>query len=157
MIIINTPSGRFTYRVAGIAIVDDHILLHKAGGDYWILPGGRAEMMEQARTTLQREMLEETGLHVNVGRLVWITENFFVQDEVRFHEIGLYFEMNTPTDSLAGQSLSFMGQEGSKPIEFRWCPLDDLPAFQPHFLSERLAYLPAATEHVVHPAPASVV
>ena len=156
MIILDTPSGRFTYRVAGIAIVDDHVLLHKAvGQDYWVLPGGRAEIMEQASATLQREMLEETGLHVNVGRLIWIVENFFVENEVPFHEIALYFEMNTPTDSLAGQRMSFMGHEGADEIEFRWCRLDELPTFQPYFLAPRLARLPAATEHVVGQPPLS--
>ena len=151
MIILDTSSGRFTYRVAGIAVVDDHVLLHRAvQSDYWILPGGRVEMMEQARDTLQREMLEEAGLPVTVGRLIWIVENFFVDGDVRFHEVGLYFEMNTPTDSLAGQRMSFLGQEGADEIEFRWCPLDELPPFQPRFLSAHLARLPTATEHFVH-------
>ena len=156
MIILDTPSGRFTYRVAGIAIVDGHVLLHKAvGQDYWILPGGRAELMEQASATLRREMLEEAGLHVNVGRLVWVTENFFAENNIRYHEIGLYFEMNTPTDSLTGRRLSFLGQEGAESIEFRWCPLDDLPMFQPHFLAGRLASLPTVTEHIVDSPPLS--
>ena len=151
MITINTPTGRFSYRVAGVAIVDDHILLHKAvSSDYWILPGGRAEMMEQARDTLQREMQEETGLHVTPGRLIWIVENFFAEDGRDFHEIGMYFEMTTPTDTLAGQRMSFQGQEGAHTLEFRWHPLDELPDFQPHFLRNRLAALPSSTEHIVH-------
>ena len=156
MIILDTPSGRFTYRVAGIAIVDDHVLLHRAvGQDYWILPGGRAEIMERASETLQREMQEEAGLHVTVGRLIWIVENFFSENGIGFHEIALYFEMATPTDSLAGQSMSFQGQEGADLIEFRWHPLDELPMFQPHFLAQRLASLPTVTEHVVDPPPLS--
>lgn len=150
MIILDTPSGRFTYRVAGIAIVDDRILLHKAvRQDYWILPGGRAEVMERARETLEREMIEEAGLRVTVGRLVWVVENFFAEGDVRFHEIALYFEMTMTTDSLAGQRMSFVGQEGADTIEFRWHPLDELPEFQPHFLAGRLARLPSATEHIV--------
>ena len=150
MIILHTDAGRFTYRVAGIAILDDHVLLHRSvGGDYWILPGGRAELMEQAAETLRREMLEETGLHVTVGRLIWIVENFYVEKDVRFHEIAMYFEMTTPADSLAGQRLSFMGQEGADAIEFRWHPLDDLPFMQPSNLATRLSSLPSATEHIV--------
>ncbi len=49
------------------------------GGDYWDLPGGRMEHGETPHQTIIREVKEETGLEVTIGRAagVW---HFFRQD-----------------------------------------------------------------------------
>ncbi|HTK99714.1 MAG TPA: NUDIX domain-containing protein [Pseudomonadales bacterium] len=58
------------------AIVRDHqlLLLQQAqlstGQSYWVLPGGRPEPGETEAQCVQREMLEETGLRVEVGELL---------------------------------------------------------------------------------------
>lgn len=58
------------------AIVREHqlLLLKQAqlstGRSYWVLPGGRAEPGETEAQCVQREMLEETGLRVEVGDLL---------------------------------------------------------------------------------------
>ena len=138
--------GTFNLRVGGIAIADGHVLLQRVEPDrFWVLPGGRPVMMEAAADTLRREMLEETGLSVEVGRLVWIVENFFEWSGARHHEIGLYFEMSVPTRTLA----PFKGREGELEIDFAWSPLESLPFIQPRFLAGRLKSLPASTEHIV--------
>ena len=75
MVAFDTEGGRFTLRVAGIAIVDGHVLLHKAvDGEYWILPGGRAELMEEARDTLK------IGGFVRYSR--WLKKSSHVQRNV---------------------------------------------------------------------------
>lgn len=58
-------------RYQGAIIRDHHILLikqieHASGRSYWLLPGGRIEPNETEESCVQREMLEETGLHVQV-------------------------------------------------------------------------------------------
>ncbi len=58
-------------RYQGAIIRDHHILLirqieHATGRSYWLLPGGRIEPNETEEGCVQREMLEETGLHVQV-------------------------------------------------------------------------------------------
>lgn len=63
------PSTRYQ----GAVIRDDHILLikqleHASGREYWLLPGGRIEPGETDEDCVRRELLEETGLHVQVDR-----------------------------------------------------------------------------------------
>lgn len=82
MIAFNRGPARFNYRIVGIALHNNQVLLHKAeGGSFWSLPGGRAELLEPATETLKREMREELDLDVQVERLVWIVEDFYQDGE----------------------------------------------------------------------------
>jgi 8-oxo-dGTP diphosphatase len=64
---------------AQAAIFDEGRLLcarHvKAGGAYWVLPGGHVEAGETLWATAVREVEEETGLVLEVGRL-WALSEF---------------------------------------------------------------------------------
>lgn len=44
---------------------------HRGGNTYWILPGGGSEEGESEEDCVRREVLEETGLEVHVGRLLF--------------------------------------------------------------------------------------
>jgi 8-oxo-dGTP pyrophosphatase MutT (NUDIX family) len=58
------------------AIIHDHLILllkqmeHASGRSYWQIPGGGIEPDETEEQCVQREMLEETGLHVHVHSLL---------------------------------------------------------------------------------------
>ena len=62
---------RFLYRVAGLAIHDDKILLCHGDGHrtYWTLPGGSCEFFEDAASCVEREFLEEVGVNVEADQL----------------------------------------------------------------------------------------
>lgn len=64
-------------RVA-VAVVRAHAVLlvqhQKNGRKYWLLPGGGLEFGESAKQAGAREVLEETGLEVEVGRLLLASE-----------------------------------------------------------------------------------
>ena len=148
---------RFNYRVVGVAVHDNSILLHQGeGDDFWILPGGRAEFGESAEETLKREMREEINTEVEVGRLLWFVENFFTYAEKRYHEIALYFFMRLPpTSEYLIRSGPFQGkEEEGTTLIFQWVPrerdvLSSLPLL-PSFLQSAVLKLPESVEHIVH-------
>ena len=151
MLTFDTPQGRFNFRVAGIAIVDGHALIHRDyREDLWVFPGGRVESMEPAAAALKRELREETGLDFEIRRLLWVAENFFVYDRVRYHEICFLFEMAPPPE-LTPRQPQFRGSEGAIHLEFRWVPLGELSQYRlvPEFAAARLWNLPASAEHIV--------
>ena len=65
-------------RVAVCLLDGDRVLLvehEKNGRRYWLLPGGGVEMGETLVAAASREVLEETGFDVEVGRLLIVCES----------------------------------------------------------------------------------
>jgi ADP-ribose pyrophosphatase YjhB (NUDIX family) len=144
----------FHYRVAGVAVDGDRVLLHRTEiDDFWSLPGGHVELGETAADALRREMMEELGVEIEVGRLLWVVENFFDYGEGRHHEIGLYFLMSLGAGSPLYDRSGFEGDEQGLRIELQWFPrqrnaLARLPVL-PACLQQELVSLPETTRHLV--------
>jgi ADP-ribose pyrophosphatase YjhB (NUDIX family) len=151
MLTFDVGAARFNYRVAGVTVERDRVLLHRADAeDFWTLPGGRVEHGEVASTALHRELQEELGCEVEVGRLLYIVENFFEYDGRSCHELALYFLIQLPPELIS--TPTFEGREDSLHLIFQWHDLDSLQnlALFPSFLKNNLSALPEHPLHVVH-------
>ncbi|KAA0991541.1 NUDIX hydrolase [Dyadobacter aurulentus] len=147
MISLPVGDALFNYRVAGVAVLNGKVLLHKTPSDkFWSLPGGRAEIFEFSKDTLAREMQEETGLEVSVGELLWISENFFVYNGKKYHELGFYYLMEI--HALEDQS-DFLGAEGQDELLFKWINVSELAVnrIYPEFIAEELTKWPLLQKH----------
>ena len=75
-------------RACAIIRQADRILLNRFGGDsFWALPGGAIELGEFSTNALVREMVEELGIAIAVGRLVWVIENLFELSRHPLHRV----------------------------------------------------------------------
>ena len=152
MIRFDEGNRRFHYRVAGVAIHNESVLLHRADHEpFWTLPGGRAEHGETAEETIKREMLEELATGVQVVRLLWFVENFFDYDGLSYHEIAVYFLIRFPPASMPLTTNAFESFDGDVHLRFKWFPLSQetlacLPLL-PAFLAKGLTNLPASLVH----------
>jgi 8-oxo-dGTP diphosphatase len=99
------------HRIAAGVLVEQggKVLLvrhHKPGVyDFWVAPGGGAEGIEDLRATARREVLEESGLHVEPGAIAYIEE--FRNPEVR--ECKIWF-----VGRLLGGTLSSAATEATR-------------------------------------------
>ena len=146
----------FSYRVAGVILHEQHVLLQgEPQGTSWTLPGGTVELLESSHTALKRELREELGIDIRIERQLWLVEQFFATSGKSNHELGLYF-LVTPlqADHLYTLDSIFQGVDGIQgeiAIIFRWFKLHDLPkiTLYPRFLPTALHLLPTLPEHIV--------
>ncbi|HEY8888785.1 MAG TPA: NUDIX domain-containing protein [Clostridium sp.] len=154
-ITFNTEIGRFNYRVAGILIHDNKLLVMKdENSPYYYIPGGRVAMNETSEDAIMREIGEEVEIDVNVKRLLWIVENFFTEEQSgeKFHELGLYYLLELKDENVLGNGSEFVMDEGGKhTLMFTWKPLEDIKNLfiYPLFLKEKIMKLPNTMEHII--------
>lgn len=101
------------------------LLLHqRSDNGYWALPGGRIEIGESVEQAIIREVLEETGLHVRVEKLIGVYSDPAHHVIARYpngdlvHYVNLCFCCTVQGGSLQTSSESF---------EVRFFALDALP------------------------------
>ena len=152
---LNAGRARFQVRVAGLGFREGHVLVHRAVHEsFWTFPGGRAEIGETSEETLRREMMEELGVDVAVGRLLWSVENFFHYEQLDWHELGLYYLMDIPAEfPFDPKRIVHRIEDGDNELEFKWVRATrealvalDIP---PYFIAEEIENLPLTSRHLV--------
>ena len=145
---------KFNFRVGGIITNTDgrKVLLHRMDNyDFWLLPGGRVEMLEGTEDAIIREIKEELGTEVKAERLVAITESFFNMKDTTYHELGFNYLLKVPKDSkILEIKNEFAGIEGER-YRYRWFDremLRQLP-IRPNYIIPVLQDLPKDIIHII--------
>ena len=77
---VEVPKEKFFFRPSayGLIIQNGKILTlrNKSNGKIWF-PGGGVEIGEKLEEALKRETREETGIEIEVGKMLFFKENFF--------------------------------------------------------------------------------
>ena len=89
-------------------------------GDRYRLPGGSVNDTETIVECLKREMHEELGVNIEVGKLLYIVESFYRRRNRIIHEIGFYFLCRL--SNKGGEDIT----SREKHVEIYWSPLDQL-------------------------------
>ena len=140
------------YRVGGIAVYDEHLLVeHNVRHDFCFVPGGRVDYGENAIEPLATEIREELGEEVKIGRLVLVADNLFELDNDQFQEVALYFLIEfAPGSKILDRDGVFEGSNAGTISQ--WIPLDKVEqaSLVPAFIRERMRAIPQTPECVVH-------
>lgn len=91
-ILFKTDDYIFSYRVGGVLIHNDKMLLQRVpSDDGYAFIGGHVAFGETTAETLVREFKEEIRADINVERLLMVGENFFPWGKLPCHQINLYY------------------------------------------------------------------
>ena len=119
--ILSGSRGEIETIARGVCVVDGKVLLCRAkGGNSTYLPGGHIEFGEAGAVALAREMKEEADVDVEVGALLGVVENSFLQHGERHCEINLVYKMDI--EHAAAARLA----SDEDWIEFEWRDVGDL-------------------------------
>ena len=136
----------FSLRVRAIIIDNGRLLMVRHPAGYYYPIGGRVHMQECSVDAVLREVLEETGVAMEIDRIGYLHENFFWDDKrsIRHHEVAIYYYMK-PMPELTERYLS--SSEGD---ELCWLPLDGLAGERlfPTFFKTRLQQPSDHLEHI---------
>jgi ADP-ribose pyrophosphatase YjhB (NUDIX family) len=130
-ILLKTNNYIFSYRVAGVIIQNNCILLQKpTNDDGYAFPGGHVEFGEANEQTLIREFDEEIGIKIKVQELKWVGEIFFLWGNKPCHQIFLYYDVILNGRKIIPLEGKFRGMEHTEDknffVEFYWIPLTEI-------------------------------
>ncbi|MBR5409144.1 MAG: NUDIX domain-containing protein [Clostridia bacterium] len=146
--------GLLNVRVGAIIQKDGKVLMVKnPAADYYYSVGGRIAFGETSAEAVVREVEEETGVKMEVDRLGFIHETFFVdKDEgsprqgTLIYEISFYFFMKTPENfEPVCESTTNAGQKEA----LVWVSPESDERYYPAFFRTELKVPFAGLKHIV--------
>lgn len=131
----------FRYRTGGIIIHDKKMLFVKSAiGDYYYMIGGGVHMGETSEACMEREVLEEAGIHAKADYLAVVCENFFKGkggsvDGRDCHTVEFYYRM-----SVSAEEASFCKTTTDNGEKLVWLPVEQIETskIKPDFIKERI-------------------
>jgi len=140
----------FLYRVTALIVHKRKLLVvsHIDHPDLYYTVGGRVHAGETSQEAVLREVVEETGVVMEIDRLRFVGEQFFEMQGAKYHLVSFYYQMkyDDKTDIANGKKTD-QNEES-----LHWIAIDDLisSGFEPAFLPERLLEDSFKVEHIIH-------
>lgn len=124
---VPVAASELTFRpsVYGVLIDGEKVLLH-GYMDGFDFPGGGLNIGESLKDGLQREFHEETGITIDVGNLLHVTQDFFIHpaSQKAFHTVLLYFTCLNPRGTISTEHFDEHEKAVARPAE--WKPISEL-------------------------------
>jgi 8-oxo-dGTP pyrophosphatase MutT (NUDIX family) len=109
---VDIPKEKFFFRPSAYGLIIQRgkilTLTNKSNGKIWF-PGGGIEVGEKIEDGLHREIKEETGIDVEIQKLIFVKENFFYYQPLdeAYHAFLFFYQCNPlSTDLLSDQNVN---------------------------------------------------
>lgn len=138
---------RFNFRVCAVITDNNRLLaMHDEQSPYFYLPGGRVKTRETAEEAVLREVREELDIDAKIIRPLWVNQSFFNEDVQHqdFHEICIYFLIDTSDTSLSDRGDIFTLYDNGRKHVFEWIEYKRLKDeyLYPQFIKDEIFSLP---------------
>lgn len=144
----------FSYRVGGILIRDNKILLQRPKNDDYAIIGGHVSGLETTMDTLKREYEEELNAKIEIENLMAVGEIFFPWGKKPCHQICFYYKIHLANDTDIPLDGTFHGYDdwGGERIDldFSWVPLEELKRGLKVYPLELIPYIVNNEKGIAH-------
>lgn len=143
----------FSYRVGGVLIHNDKILLQRPKNDDYAIIGGHVAGMETSADTLKREFAEELHAKIEVDNLFAIGEIYFPWGNKPCHQICLYYNIHLleKTIPLDGIFHGYDDLDNERiDLDFCWVSLEELKRGVKVYPLELIPYLIESPKEIIH-------
>lgn len=153
-ILFNAEDFIFSYRVGGVLIKNNKILLQRPKNDDFAIIGGHVSSLETTDQTLKREFEEELYAKIGIDSLFAVGEVFFMWGQKPCHQICLYYKVHLLNDDDIPQDGSFHGYDDLNneriDLDFCWVPLEDLKNGLTVYPTDLIPYILKDSNEIVH-------
>ncbi len=135
-------------RTVGVLAKDGKILVQRdKNGTEYALPGGHIKIGETLEDGLIREYKEETGVDIQVKRLLWSEECFWEWNGKQAHNIAFYFSVEGEIPDTG----EFVSHKDNSDVVIGWMDIEKLKdiTIYPKFLKTEIANLDGPMRHFV--------
>ncbi|MCH5161594.1 MAG: NUDIX domain-containing protein [Clostridiales bacterium] len=149
---VQCDNGIINVRVGAIILQDGKVLMvSNKRNDYFYSVGGRIQFGETAEQAIVREVLEETGVEMEIDRLGFVHENYFYGDSPAnlgkiIYELSFYFYMKVPKNFVL--TCNSFTEDGSEEY-LTWVSPDEKTKLFPAFFKTELNNPKTYVRHVV--------
>ena len=127
---------------ARVILVDDQkrvLYLHGkesgSGRQFWVMPGGGLATDESFEDAAVREVLEETGIRVDLGPCVWTRRHVFEMSGKPYDQYERYFIAHVPDTKIQPKN------QDDYIVGHRWWSQDELKKSDEQFAPRRVSEL----------------
>jgi 8-oxo-dGTP pyrophosphatase MutT (NUDIX family) len=145
--------GFINIRVGAIIMKNGKLLMvgNDVHPEYLYSVGGRIKFGETSEEAIVREVLEETGVKLEIDRLGFIHENYFYGDSETnlkklVYEISYFYYMKVPEDF---EPVCMSMTDGGHEEFLRWIDLNDPIKYYPEFFRSELLHPVDVVKHFV--------
>ena len=144
--------GVINIRVGAVILKDGRFLMVRNDtSDYFYSVGGRIKFGETAKDAVVREVMEETGIEMEIDHLGFIEENYYIADVPSklgkvIYEIGYYFYMKVPEDF--GPVCKSITEDGQTEY-LEWVSPDEPRTIFPSFFRTELDVNDRSVKHLL--------
>ena len=138
-------------RTVGVLVKNNWVLVRDKNGSAYALPGRHIKIGETLEAGLVREYKEETGVDIEVKRLLWSEECFWEWNGKLAHNIAFYYLIEECDGCKIPDNGEFVSHKDNCNVVIGWMDIEEIQnvTIYPEFIKTEIHNLNGEIKHFI--------